>query len=386
MPTALIWDDDHIKYDFGPDHPLKPVRVELTVDLIRACGLTDAETVLTLPRAAFSDDDVLRLHTEDYVDTVRRLSADPRPSGAMHYGLGLGDNPVFGGMHEASLEVCGASVAAAEAVWSGRVSHAFNPAGGLHHAMPNRASGFCIYDDPAAAIEWLLRHGAERIAYVDVDTHHGDGVQAFFYDDPRVLTISLHESGRYLFPGTGFADEIGTGDARGTSLNVPLPPATPGEPYLEAFEAVVPPALDAFRPQVLVSQLGCDTHVTDPLAHLALTTDDYVTLGRRIHELAHSSAEGRWVATGGGGYQIATVVPRAWTLYFAELTGQETPHEVPWSWLELAEERVGQRAPDTFLEGPVRMSSDRLALIRSEVSRSVEELKRSAFDLLERLT
>ena len=386
MPTALIWDDNHIKYDFGPDHPLKPVRVELTVDLIRACGLTQAPSVLTLPRAAFGEDDVLRLHTEDYVDAVRRLSAKPVAAGDSRYGLGYGDNPVFAGMHEASLEVCGASVAAAEAVWSGRAAHAFNPAGGLHHAMPDRASGFCIYDDPAAAIEWLLRNGARRVAYVDVDTHHGDGVQAFFYDDPRVLTVSLHESGRYLFPGTGFPDEIGSGDARGTSLNVPLPPATAGEQYLEAFEAVVPPALDAFRADVLVTQLGCDTHVTDPLAHLALTTDDYVRIGSRLHELAHDFAHGRWVATGGGGYQIATVVPRAWTLYFAELTGQEVPHEVPREWLQLAESRVGQRPPETFLDGPVRMSSDRAAVIRSEVCAAVEQLKAQAFDLLGRLT
>lgn len=386
MPTALIWDDNLIRYDFGPDHPLKPVRVELTVDLIRACGLTDAEGVMTLPRAPFSDDDVLRLHTEDYVEAVRRLSAAPNPAGAMRYGLGLSDNPVFAGMHEASLEVCGASVAAAEAVWSGRVTHSFNPAGGLHHAMPNRAAGFCIYDDPAAAINWLLRNGAERIAYVDVDTHHGDGVQEFFYADPRVLTISLHESGRYLFPGTGFTDEIGTGDARGTSLNVPLPPATPGDAYLDAFDAVVPPAIDAYGPQVLVTQLGCDTHVTDPLAHLALTTDDYAEIGRRLHWLAHQYTDGRWVAMGGGGYQIASVVPRAWTIYFAELTGQDLPHEVPWDWLAQAEERVGERPPETFLEGTVRMSSERQATVRGEIAQAVESLKTNAFDLLERLT
>ena len=386
MPSALIWDDKHIRYDFGPDHPLKPVRVELTVDLIRACGLTQAQSVLTLPRAAFDEDDLLRLHSEEYVDVVRRLSAQPRESGAPRFGLGLGDNPVFAGMHEASMEVCGASVAAAEAVWSGRVPHAFNPAGGLHHAMRDRASGFCIYDDPAAAIQWLLRHGAERIAYVDVDTHHGDGVQAFFYDDPRVLTISLHESGRYLFPGTGFASEIGAGGARGTSLNVALPPATPGDVYLDAFDAVVPPALDAFDPQVLVTQLGCDTHITDPLAHLALTTDDYAEIGRRLHGLAHAHTDGRWVAMGGGGYQIATVVPRAWTIYFAELSGQELPHEVPWEWLGLAEERVGQRPPDVFLDGPVTMSAERREVVRAQANQAVEDLKNHAFDLLERLS
>jgi acetoin utilization protein AcuC len=386
MATALIWNDDQLAYDFGPHHPLKPVRVELTVELIRACGLTAKPGVQTLRRDPFTDDDVLRLHRPDYVEAVRRLSAKPDPSGDQRFGLGLADNPVFGGMHEASLEVCGASVAAARHVWEGTVTHAFNPAGGLHHAMPDRAAGFCIYDDPAAAIEWLLRHGATRVAYIDVDTHHGDGVQAFFYDDPRVLTISLHESGRYLFPGTGFTDEVGEGDGRGSSLNVPLPPAIPGDVYLEAFDAVVEPALDAFRPEVLVTQLGCDTHVTDPLAHLALTTDDYVEIGRRLHRYAHQHADGRWVAMGGGGYQLASVVPRAWTIYFAELTGQDVPLEVPWEWLHSAEGRVGERPPGLFLDGAIRMASERRTAIRRETQAAVESLKRDAFDLLERLT
>jgi acetoin utilization protein AcuC len=389
MPTALIWNDDRIRYDFGPAHPLKPIRVELTVSLIRASGFLKPDGVLQVPRAAFSDDDVVRLHDEGYVDAVRRLSADPDPAGDPRYGLGLGDNPVFAGMHEASLEVCGASVGAAQAVWEGRVAHAFNPAGGLHHAMHDRAAGFCIYNDPAVAIEWLLRNGARRVAYVDVDTHHGDGVQELFYADPRVLTISLHESGRYLFPGTGFTDEVGRGDGRGSSLNVPLAPATPGEVYLDAFDAVVPPALDAFAPDVLVTQLGCDTHVTDPLAHLALTTDDYAVLARRLHELAHAHAEGRWVALGGGGYQITSVVPRAWTIYFAELSGGELPAELPWSWLHQVDETVrvagGEAPPTTFLDGPVRMTSDRVATVRREAMGAVEDLKRHAFDLLERL-
>lgn len=380
MATALIWGDDQLKYDFGRDHPLKPIRVELTVALIRACGFTELDGVRTLPRAPFTTDDALRLHTPGYVEAVQRQSVDP--VGDLKYGLGLGDNPVFKGMHEASLEVCGASVAAAQAVWEGTATHAFNPAGGLHHAMPGRASGFCIYDDPAFAIDWLLRHGAGRVAYVDVDTHHGDGVQAMFYDDPRVLTISLHESGRYLFPGTGFPDEVGAGDARGTSLNVPLAPATTGEVWLEAFDAVVPQAVTAFAPDVLVTQLGCDTHITDPLAHLALTVDDYVEVARRLHDLAHAQAGGRWVATGGGGYQVATVVPRAWTAYFAELIGAELPHEVPWQWLHTVEETLGECPPDVFLDGPVRQSEDRLRAVRAEARSAVESLKRAAFDLL----
>lgn len=385
MATALIWNDDQLSYDFGPDHPLKPVRVELTVGLIRSCGFTDADGVVTLPRARFGEDDVVRLHAPEYVEAVQRLSRDPHAGGGGRYGLGPGDNPIFRGMHEASLEVCGASVAAAQAVWEGRALRAFNPAGGLHHAMPDRASGFCIYDDPAFAIDWLLRHGARRVAYIDIDTHHGDGVQAMFYDDPRVLTLSLHETGRYLFPGTGFTDEVGSGDARGTSLNVPLAPATTGEVYLEAFDAVVPAALDAFRPEILVTQLGCDTHVTDPLAHIALTTDDFAEIAGRLRALADRYTGGRWVAVGGGGYQIVNVVPRAWTIYFAHLCGVSLPAEVPWDWLMATEDRVGERPPEMFLDGAVQVSPERLAATRREALASVESLKRDAFDLLARL-
>jgi acetoin utilization protein AcuC len=385
MTTALIWSDDDLHYDFGPDHPLKPIRVKLTVSLIRACGMTDAEDVVTLPRASFTTDDVLQMHSEAYVEAVMLASQDPAAPGLFAFGLGPGDNPTFHGMHDASLEVCGASVAAARAVWTGEVAHAFNPAGGLHHAMPDRASGFCVYDDPAAGINWLLANGARRVAYVDVDTHHGDGVQAFYYDDPRVLTISLHESGRFLFPGTGFTDEIGTGDAVGSSLNVPLEPSTTGDIWLSAFDAVVPEALDAFDPDVLVTQLGCDTHATDPLAHLALITNDYMKIATRLHRLAHEHAEGRWVALGGGGYQLATVVPRAWTIYFAELSGADLPHEVPWAWMHEAENSVGVRPPETFNDRPVRLRSERRSMVERAAMQSVEALKRTAFDHLARL-
>lgn len=382
MATALIWSDDQLRYDFGPEHPLKPVRVHLTVKLIRACGLVDADDVLVLPRATFTTDDVLRLHTAPYVEAVMAASERPHDPAALGFGLGLGDNPAFPGMHDASLEVCGASVAAARAVWERQAIHAFNPAGGLHHAMRDRASGFCIYDDPAAAIDWLLAHGARRIAYVDVDTHHGDGVQAFYYDDPRVLTISLHESGRYLFPGTGFTDEIGAGDARGTSLNLPLEPGTSGAVWLESFDAVVPDALDAFAPDVLVTQLGCDTHASDPLAHLALTTDDYSVIATRLHGLAHTHTDGRWVALGGGGYQVVRVVPRAWTIYFAELSGATLPHELPWDWMHETEDTTGVRPPATFSDEPVRLTPERDSHTRRAAKAAVEALRRNAFDHL----
>ena len=221
-PVAVVWDEELAAYDFGPQHPLRPARVQLTMALAGACGLL--EQAMVVEPAAVSGADLARVHELDYLAGVKaagRGRPDPR------FGFGPGDNPPFAGMHEAATRVCGATVGAAEAIRSGRALHAFSPAGGLHHAMPDRASGFCVYNDPAVAIAWLLDQGVERIAYLDVDVHHGDGVEAIFADEPRVLTVSLHESGRYLFPGTGFAHEVGEGPARGTVANLPLPPRPP---------------------------------------------------------------------------------------------------------------------------------------------------------------
>ena len=313
--VALVWDDAFEAYDFGPQHPLKPIRVVLTVALVRACGLDALPNVsAVIPRSA-TRAELETIHDPAYIDAVERISGEVGdPYGNYGWGIGTGDDPAFAGMHDASARVAGASITAADAVWSNTVEHAFNPAGGLHHAMADHASGFCIYNDPAIAIRWLLDHGAARVAYIDVDVHHGDGVQAAFYDDRRVLTVSLHESGHFLFPGTGFPDEVGRGGAEGTKVNVSLPPYTYDDAYRAAFERVVPPLVEAFKPDVLVTQLGCDTHATDPLAHFALTTKTYRYLARALHDLAHSTAGGKWVATGGGGYQIYAVVPRAWTI------------------------------------------------------------------------
>jgi acetoin utilization protein AcuC len=277
-------------------------------------------------------------------------------------------------MHEASARVAGASLVAAEAVQSGRAEHAFNPAGGLHHAMPERASGFCVYDDPAIAIAWLLANGAERVAYVDVDVHHGDGPQAIFFREPRVLTISLHQTGLTLFPGTGFIPEVGAGEATGTKVNVPLPPYTGDQGWLRAFEEVVPPLVEAWKPTVLVTQLGCDTHHTDPLAMMGLTTNAYAKTAITLHDLAHRAAGGRWVATGGGGYQWARVVPRAWTIYFARMCGAEIPDQIPESWIEMAEREAGHAVPVTLSEPPASTrGDDRL------VEGVIEEVQKTIF-------
>ncbi|MGZ4105530.1 MAG: acetoin utilization protein AcuC [Actinomycetota bacterium] len=347
--VALVWDDAFEAYDFGPQHPLKPIRVVLTVALMRACGLDVLPNVTSvIPRTA-TRAELETIHLPAYVEAVERISQEvDDPFGNYGWGIGTGDDPAFPGMHDASARVAGASITAADQVWTGGMEHAFNPAGGLHHAMADHASGFCIYNDPAIAIRWLLDHGASRVAYIDVDVHHGDGVQAAFYEDARVLTVSLHESGHFLFPGTGFPDEIGRNGAEGTKVNVSLPPYTHDGAYQAVFERVVPPLVDSFKPDVLVTQLGCDTHATDPLAHFALTTKTYRFLARALHDLAHSSAGGRWVATGGGGYQIYSVVPRAWTIYFAELAGGSLPQDIPQEWIENAHANGGRELPDSF--------------------------------------
>ncbi|HEX4813762.1 MAG TPA: acetoin utilization protein AcuC [Nonomuraea sp.] len=344
--ARVIWDDALTSYTFGPGHPLAPVRVELTMALARELGVLD--DVEVAPCAPADDDELALVHEPGYVEAVKRVSASGYPD--LSCGLGTTDNPAFAGVHEASALIAGASLAAARAVWEGAAEHAVNVAGGLHHAMPAMASGFCVYNDPALAIAWLLEQGVGRIAYVDVDVHHGDGVQAVFYDDPRVLTISLHESPRTLFPGTGFADETG---ADGTAVNVPLPAGCGDAGWLRAFHSVVPPLLREFGPEILVTQHGCDSHALDPLANLMLSVDGQRAAYAALHRLAHETAGGRWIATGGGGYELVQVVPRAWTHLIAELAGHPvdpgTP--TPQEWRAFVRERTGETAPLTMTDG-----------------------------------
>jgi acetoin utilization protein AcuC len=371
--VELIWYGDDVPwYDHGPEHPLRPARVILTHRLIEAYGIPDTASVTTMVARDATDDELLLVHTPRYLEVVRAAGAGEAGEWS-RFGFGRGDNPIFAHMHEAASRVAGATLSAAEAVLGGRAEHAFNPSGGLHHAMPERASGFCVYDDPAVAIAWMLEHGASRVAYVDVDVHHGDGPQAIFYDDPRVLTISIHQDGRTLFPGTGFIEEHGAGQAAGTKVNVPVPPQTGDGAWLAALEAIVPPLVTSWKPDVLVTQLGCDTHTTDPLAWVDLTTDAYRRAGSLLHRLAHEAAGGRWVATGGGGYQWARVVPRAWTIYFAEMAGTVIPDELPESWLDLVRSEYHMSVPQFLSEDPPpnRGRDDAVDDVVRQVKRSI---------------
>jgi acetoin utilization protein AcuC len=300
-----------------------------------------------------ADDSLLELvHAAQYIEAVKNVAHTSSAQRA-RYGLGTDDNPVFPGMHDASALVVGASMAAADAVWSGTAQHAANMAGGLHHAMRARASGFCLYNDVAVAIAHLLELGAQRVAYVDVDAHHGDGVQAAFYDDPRVLTISMHEHPSTLFPGTGLPEESGAAGAEGMSVNLALPAGTRDESWLRGFDAVVPPLLSAYAPQILVTQHGCDSHALDPLAHLMLTVDGQRAAGEALHRLAHRHADGRWLLFGGGGYAVVDVVPRIWTHLLAEAAHQpiSPDTETPREWRAYAAERAGRSAPAIMTDG-----------------------------------
>ena len=360
----VAWDERLTDYHFGPGHPLAPVRVELTMQLAREFGLWNQPGVTVAAPAPAADTDLELAHDLRYIAAVRTVSGWAEDLGARGleatqlsyartFGLGTGDNPVFPRMHQASALVAGATLAAARAVWSGAARHGASIAGGMHHAMTAHASGFGVYNDVAIAIAWLLEQGAERIAYVDIDAHHGDGVQAAFWADPRVLTISLHQHPATLSPFTGLPTETGGPGAEGSAVNVALPAGIKDGPWLRAFHAIVPPLLAQFRPQVLVSQHGADTHRLDPLAHLELSIDAQRAAHAAIHALAHEAAGGRWLLTGGGGYDLVQVVPRTWTHLVAEAVGQpiDPGAQTPVPWREHVARRTGMAAPEQMTEG-----------------------------------
>jgi acetoin utilization protein AcuC len=364
----VAWDDRLADYDFGPGHPMAPLRLKLTMQLARAFGLDRLDGVTVEVPAAATDAELELIHDPDYIAMVRlaghqALKGEGLGSGGLSHelttrallmhGLGTEDDPLFPGMHEASAMVTGATLAAARAVWTSAAQHGASLAGGLHHAMPGHASGFCVYNDPAVAIAWLLSQGAERIAYIDVDAHHGDGVQVAFWDDPRVLTISVHEHPETLFPGTGRPGETGGPHADGSAVNVALPEGTGDAGWLRAFHAVVPPIVRSFGPELLVSQHGCDSHRADPLTNLALSIDGQRVAHAAIHALAHEVSGGRWLLTGGGGYEHVHVVPRTWTHLLFEAVGAplDPASATPELWREYVSWMTSQEAPKCMTEG-----------------------------------
>lgn len=379
---AFVWDEALANYRFTEEHPLNPRRLQLTLDLMRALGLLDERDV-SAARSA-TPDELQAVHAAEFVAAVRGASdGTMRLSTLQQFGLGSPDVPIVDGMHEAAAHICGATLRAAELVMSGQYTRALNISGGLHHARHAEASGFCVYNDLACAIRWMQRQHGARVMYVDIDAHHGDGVQQIFYDDPDVLTLSFHESGAFLYPGTGFIDEMGEGDGYGYSVNVPLDPHTDTASFVDCVRELVPPLADAFGPDVIVLQTGCDAHVLDPLTHLRCTTSLYRDAVQIVSDVADAHCNGRIVATGGGGYAIYTVVPRAWTLVWATLTGQHVDDELPLEFLRRLRHESGQTVPATLIDAPDAFETTSLMKESRETNRrTVDAVRRKCLPLI----
>jgi acetoin utilization protein AcuC len=379
METAFVY-GPHLQAYNPSDDAERPLRRRLGIDLIGAYGLLDRDDVTVVEPEPATEQDLVRVHAPAYVAAVRRYSADPSLAAAWEAGQwGLapgGDTPARAGMHEAALGVCGAALTAADLVLREDSRQVYCPAPvGLHHALANRASGFCVYNDCALAIRALLDGGLERVAYVDVDAHHGDGVQWLFYDDPRVLTVSVHESGRYLFPGTGGMEERGTGDGIGTAVNVPLPPFTGSRPFLRAVEEVVVPAVSRFAPDALLVHLGADIHHADPLAHLCVELDAFPRLYRLLHDLAGDAAADRYVVLAGGGYNI-DFLARAWALQVDELVGVGLSDDLPADWLDRARHEAGQPFTERLMsDTPVAVPAEQRERADADADRVVDEAR-----------
>ena len=365
--AAFVYGDALSGHELRTDHPMRPVRLRYTYDLLQAYGAFDGDASMLVPPRPALEEELRWLHSSQYISAVRSFSVglsgyDPRRFNF----VGQGDNPIYSGMYDAAVLSTGASLAAAELVANRDVDVAFSISGGLHHAAAGHASGFCIFNDPALAIMYLRQRGL-RVAYVDIDAHHGDGVQNAFFDDDSVLTISVHESGQFLFPGTGFVNEVGVGSGIGYSVNLPLYPYTDDEIYLEAFHQVVPAILRAFAPDVLVTQLGIDSYHTDPLTHLQVTTRGYVEAVRELSRMGIP-----WLALGGGGYDLMAVA-RAWTLAYGVMLDVDWPDEIPGSFAQ--QHGVGQLRDNVTPEVPVDVRQE----ARRFAEESLVELKEKVF-------
>ncbi|MBJ6363264.1 acetoin utilization protein AcuC [Paenibacillus sp. GCM10012307] len=360
MPAnaVLVHNPEALHYQFYEEHPFNPLRLTLTLDLLRKCGALEQRQIIR-PSAAKLEE-LLRVHRKDYVETISRLSENPPADHwvalAGRYGLDFEDTPYFPGMHHVSSIIAGGSLCAAETVMSGQSLHAFHMAGGLHHAFPERGSGFCVYNDTAVAIAHVREKYHARVLYIDTDVHHGDGVQWIFYNDPDVCTYSIHETGKFLFPGTGFVYEKGSGEGFGASFNVPMEPYTEDESWIESFTDTIEKVTAAFKPDIIISQHGCDAHALDPLSHIHCSMNIYREMPKIIHRLAHQYAGGRWVAVGGGGYDIWQVVPRAWSLVWLEMSDHALataigPHSrLPEDWVQHWSQQHDEELPETWLD------------------------------------
>jgi len=331
--SLFVFSDALLNYHFHADHPFNQKRVLLAKELLESSHTLDKSDIIE-PRLA-SEEDLELFHDRAYIETVKKAGiGNLTEAEGMEYGLGTEDTPMFTGMHEASSYLVGGTLTAVDAVLEGKANHALHLGGGLHHGFKRKASGFCIYNDGAVAIKYIREKYNLRVLYVDTDAHHGDGVQWAFYDDPNVCTFSIHETGRYLFPGTGNVNERGIKEGHGYAFNLPIDAFTQDESFLQLYESAFKSVVEFFEPDVIVTQNGADAHFLDPLTHLCTTMETYEKIPMLAHELAHKYCNGKWIALGGGGYDMWRVVPRAWAqIWNVMKTGKPLEGAIPASWL-----------------------------------------------------
>ncbi len=332
--AVFIFSENQLGYKFSDTHPFNQKRLTLTVDLLKEMNALSTSEIVA-PRIA-TDEELSLVHDPSYIDIVKKASLETGDTSKYEsYGIGTEDTPIFPHMHEASASLVGGTLTAVDYVMEGKSTHAINLGGGLHHGFKGRASGFCVYNDSSVAIKYMQEKFNARVLYIDTDAHHGDGVQWSFYDDPNVCTISIHETGRYLFPGTGNITERGTAEGYGTSFNFPIDAFTEDESFLDIYRTSFTEIVEWFKPDVILSQNGADAHYFDPLTHLYGTMNIYREIPKLAHELAHKYCDGRWIAVGGGGYDIWRVVPRAWSLLWMEMNDIQSPTgDLPKAWIE----------------------------------------------------
>ncbi|AOV07203.1 acetoin utilization protein AcuC [Sporosarcina ureilytica] len=343
--AVFIFSEDQLSYSFSDEHPFNQKRILLTLDLLKNIDAIQDKDIIP-PRIA-TDEEILLVHDEKFVDIVKKAGkGELSPAAGEIYGIGTEDTPIFPNMHEASALLVGGTLTAVDEVMEGRARHALNLGGGLHHGFKGRASGFCVYNDSSVAIKYMQQKYGARVLYIDTDAHHGDGVQWAFYDDPNVCTLSIHETGRYLFPGTGKITERGNGPGYGTSFNFPIDAFTEDDSFLAIYRAAMTEVTEYFKPDVILTQNGVDAHYFDPLTHLYGTMNIYKEIPRIAQEIADKHCDGRWIAVGGGGYDIWRVVPRAWAHLWIAMNGQEPPTgPLPQKWLD----RWQNEAPITLI-------------------------------------
>ena len=371
--AVLVFSDKFQHHSYGPGHPLKVERLRLTMDLIEEYGMFDTSSPPWVEAKKAGEQDVMLIHSPEYLEILKTANSGGVPSKAWKYGLGSGDNPLFSGLYDWSLQVTGATLECIRQVLNENREIAFNIAGGLHHAMQHRASGFCYLNDPAIGIAKMVEDGL-RVVYLDVDVHHGDGVEAAFYKTDQVLTISFHQHGHTLFPGTGFPEDMGQGRGRGYAVNVPLAPGADDGVYMGVFMELVPPLVHAFSPDILVTQLGVDTLATDPLAGLNLTTNGFSKIVREIKSWGL-----KWVALGGGGYHIMNVA-RAWTQAWAIMKGVEIPDRLPRDFVNKHRTELGQNL--TLSDPPIKIKGAVAESARQMASSVVTKIKKTVFPLM----